>query len=275
MYDRKPDPQPDGDSQEHRELVLFSEQVKIILQVVNENEYQAAITILEPPSGSFPKAVVFPSPGKVVGMLGKHKTALIHTDVGSKATDYIQDGLDKFPAARFVIGVGVAYALDRSKCKLGDVLVSKTISNLENIKFDGGKVIDRGETIDVVKSITSIFCKGLMFKEPYVVSSNGRTAKVHGRTAKVHSGKIISYTALLNSKEMRDKIHAALHEPIGGEMEGGQLLQFQKKNKVEGIVVVKGVSDYADGKKSKEWQFTASLAALNYVKDKLSYLAPS
>lgn len=260
-----PLPAPKRKSADYKKLLKFCNKVEIILQVVNDNEYQAAITMLKPPNENFDKAVVFPSNGKVIGMFADLKTAIIQTDVGSNASTYIEDGLNQFPYTRFIIGVGVGYSFDGSKYKFGDVLVSKKISDLKNLKFDAkGDIVDRGQTINVVKPITSIFCQDVMFYEDFEVSKTGRTAKVY-------CGRLCSYTALLDNKEMRDKFYHAVTEAIGGEMEGGQLLEFQQRNKVEGIVVVKGVVDYADGNKSKGWQFTAALAALRYVKSKLYY----
>lgn len=58
---------------------------------------------------------------------------------------------------------------------------------------------------------------------------------------------------------------------IGGEMEGGQLMKFVKKRKIEGIIIIKGVADYGNEDKAsgKKWQFTAASAALHYTDLKL------
>lgn len=61
---------------------------------------------------------------------------------------------------------------------------------------------------------------------------------------------------------MRDKFLRAKSVAIGGEMEGGELLEFHNDQKIKGVIVIKGVADYADGKKEKDWQFTAAMAAL-------------
>ena len=47
-------------------------------------------------------------------------------------------------------------------------------------------------------------------------------------------------------------------------MEGCELLEIQESLKKKKIII-KGVADYADGKKDKKWQFTAAMAAFNYV----------
>ena len=249
----------------------FSEEVEIILQVVNENEYQAAVTFLESPSANFPKSVVFPSAGTVLGYFANHKVALIHTDIGANIGDYIQGAINTFKKAKFVVGVGVGYSFDRKKYKLGDVLVSKKISDLRNWKFNKeGEVVNRGEIVDIVDALQNVFCRGLNFDEDFEVSKPEPPSE-EARTSKVYSGTYASFAVLMDNKHMRDKFGDAVPEVIGGEMEGGELMQFQKKRKVGGVIVIKGVVDYGDGTKEKGWQFTAAMAALTYTRDKLYY----
>ncbi len=255
---------PKPNMPEFEQLSIFCKEVEFILQTVNDNEYQAAVIMMGPPSDTFTKSVVFPSAGKVVGLFADHKAALIQTDVGSNSTDYIEDALHTFPNAKYVIGVGVGYAFDRSKYKLGDVMVFQKISDLRNLKFSNGEIINRGETVNVVNTLTSVFCKDLSFDEEFEVSQAQRHSKVY-------TGRYASYAAVLDNEEMRDKFRAAVPEAIGGEMEGGELLRFQQKRKIEGVIVIKGVVDYGEGVRTKEWQFTATMAALKYTQSKLHY----
>ena len=66
---------------------------------------------------------------------------------------------------------------------------------------------------------------------------------------------------------------------IGGEMEGGVLLEIQNKHNADkarhhdlGVIIIKGVGDFGDVQKQdgKKWQYTASLAAASYIEHKLS-----
>ncbi len=103
-----------------------------MIQVVNENEYQAAVTLMKPPENTpFSTAVVFPHPGTIVGMFAQKKTALIYS---SDSSDFIEDAVKSFPNARHVISIGVGYAFDSEKFNLGDVLVSKQICDFNNMK---------------------------------------------------------------------------------------------------------------------------------------------
>ena len=259
----KPKPAPDQGTEEYEFLKKFCLEVEVILQTVNESEYQAATTVLEKPGDMFERAVVFPKGGMVVGMFAKKRVALIQTDVGENAFDFIEDATKTFPNAIYVIGVGVCYSFDDVKYKLGDVLVSEQISNLANMKWDAqGRVENRGQTVHVVQDLHRIFCGDLVQDPDFKVCRS--------RSSEVHSGTIISHPTLVNNKDIRDKFHAEIRTAIGGEMEGGQLLRFERKCK-KGIIVIKGICDYADGNKAKDWQFISALAALHYTKSKLLF----
>ena len=242
----------------------FSPRVEIILQTVNENEFDAGTTYLEKLDDMFSDPVTFPKGSMVLGMFAGKRTALIQTKVGEFASDFIEEAIITFPNALYVIGVGVCYSFDRAKYKLGDVLVSERISNLANYKWDKeGKVENRGDTVTVVYELLRIFCQYLKHKPAFKVSKD--------RNSMVYSGNIISHPHLIDNKEIRDKFHNEVRTAIGGEMEGGELLKFERKRKIKGIIAIKGVCDYADGEKAKNWQYTAALAALSYTKSKLEF----
>ncbi len=150
------------ESPEHKELCDFRDSVKIILQTVNENDYQAAFTFMKPPSKNFKKSVFFPSSDTVVGYFGDYRVALIRTDICANVSYCIKDALKTFKEASFIIGVGVCYAFDRDKYKFGDVLVSKKLSDLRTWNFSkDGEVIDQGEIADVVDDLQSLFCRNM------------------------------------------------------------------------------------------------------------------
>ncbi len=246
--DSRPSIPPKMGTNEFKMLKEFSDEVRFIFQAVNENEYQAAVTFMKPPENTlFSRAVVFPRPGTVVGMFADKKTALIYTSEGSDCFDYVQDAITTFPNAQFVIGIGVGYAFDSERYKLGDVLVSKQLCDFKSLKFtEDDKIINLGQKIDVVKDLSAIFCKDLMHEEDLEVSDMKRCSKVD-------AGLFASLTAIVENKEIRDKIRRSLPEAIGGDLEGGELLKFQSKRKIQGVVVIKGVAHYADGKRRDEW----------------------
>ena len=264
--ENRPSRPPKRATDDHSLLDDFCRRVQFIVQVVNENEYQAAITHMKPPENtSFQRAVVFPRPGTVVGMFADKKTALIYTSEGSDCSDFVQDAIETFPNAQFVLGIGVGYAFNREQQKLGDVLVSKQICGLKKLRFDtNNELVDHGQRVDVVKDLTTTFCMDMTCEEDFKVSDKDRCSKFC-------AGQFASLPIIVESKEMRDKLHRTLPDAVGGDMESGELLKFHLKEKVKGIAVIKGVVHYADGNRADEWEFTASLAALHYANSKLYY----
>lgn len=217
---------------------------------------------MEAPHRDFPKAVVFPMNGMVVGMFAGKKTALIQTEVGENIDSYVEEAIKIFTNAQFVIGVGVCFAFDKSNYLLGDVLVSDKISNLANLEFGmDGKIRNHGEIVRVFHELRRIFCLTVEHESEIKVSAT--------RSSRVYKGTFISYSVQVNNEQVRDRIHSAVNTAIGGEMEGGQLLKFVDRGQVRGVIIVKGVANYGDGNESKEWQFTAATAALHYTKSKL------
>lgn len=260
---KRPQNSPPLKSKEYEDLKFFCKNVEIILLTINDNEFHTAVLFMEKPPGKFEKAVFYPNANMVVGMFANKKTALIQTDVGANCGSYIKEAIYTFPKAQYVIGVGVCYAFSPEQ-NFGDVLVSKQICDVTNLKFKkNGEIEDRGQTIDVVPELKKLFCFDLVHE--YEVSES--------RSSDVYCGQFISYSALLDNKDMCDKFHAAFPRAIGGEMEGGELMQFAQKRKIKGVIVIKGVVDYADGTKSKEWQVTSAMAAMNYTESKLLRVA--
>ena len=254
----EPSPQPNSNV---RKLEKFRHQILLILHVVNEKEVTAATSFIKAPNGSSEKAIYYRD--HIIGMFAGQKIALVQTQPGGYCQEEMEKALRNFPNARYIIGVGICFAYDRKKHRFGDVLISQMISDFRNYKFSGDQVIDRGETKQVSEDLSSIFCNkiDLHWKKKFQVTSNT------GRCSKPHYGKFASAAILFDSLKEREKFRAAVPEVIGGEMEGCELLKVMNSshNKVKGIIIIKGVADYGDGTKSKEWQFTAAMAAFHFT----------
>ncbi len=174
--------------------------------------------------------------------------------------------------------MGVAYANNPEKAKYGDVLVSKFIDGVGNIKnTEGGMKIFRAcssRFTEVLPGLRNVFARG---EETWDALVGFKCATNEGRTSQVHSGLIISERALVDNRDERDKSKTNAPEAIGGEMEGVVLVEIQKTSergihaspRELGVIVVKGVADYADGSKEKKWQLTAAMAAASYAEHKL------
>ena len=267
IQDNLPQNLPRGGTKEYKSLQEFCPKVEIILQTVNENEFYAATTFLKPPNDLFKKAVIFPENCIVLGKFGNKRVALIQTKVGDNAGNFIKKAHEIFSSAPYYIGIGVCYAFDDEKYKLGDVIVSEKICTLTNSAI-GEIVEDRGQRIDVHEDLQSIFCRDRVLRpvDEFKVCE--------GRPSEIHCGPIISCPFLIKDAIFRDRILAATDNAIAGEMEGGQLLKFVNQGKVKGIIVIKGVVDYGDERKKKDWQFVTAMAALQYAECKLRNQPP-
>ncbi len=273
------------------ELQEFCKKVDLIVHTVNNNEKWAVLDHLDPPelyTGKHltEKAIDLYEPNWIVlGMFGGYKAALIQTEMGDEIREEVENALDKFPNAKFILAIGVAYANNPDKAKYGDVLVSRFIDGVGNIKYtrDGLIIFRAGSSrfASVPQLLKNIFARGeetwstlVNFKCTKSVDSTDSEA---GRTSKVHSGVIVSNRALIDNKEVHERMKLNAPEAIGGEMEGVVLIEIQQRlarrkqtpPRELGVTVIKGVADYADGQKEKEWQLTAAMAAASYAQHKL------
>ena len=256
----------------------YCRQVFIVLQAANETERVAIFSKLEPPilddvTRSEKVLRFFASfEGKTchgeysLGIFGGYKVALVQTDQGEKCRPLIEATIDLFPNVYLIIGVGVAYGGNKDKTRLGDVLVSEKIAELYTVKFrNDGSIISRGITGEVIGELHTHFCRGNN-------RFNNRFKCSESRHSTAHVGTIISGSFLVDNEEIKRKLWDNSIEAIGGEMEGHFLMDIikQRKNCPIKAIIIKGVCDYGDGMKSKEWQVTAALAAVEYTHFRLN-----
>ena len=262
-------PKPDDGTEQLQE---FSKHVCIILHTVNEYETQAVLNKMDPPDikPHFERPVKHHSGTSVLGMFGGYRAALIQTKMGSECREEIEGALHRFPNAHAVLAIGVAWG--RTKYKLGDVLVSKHIHGVKNVKFPSDdKLVIRPSNISVVEisdDLMRIFTRETK-KWSFKCSKEDRNAQAY-------CGGIVSPPWLVTCRSMRDKMLEVFPEAIGGEMEGSILVEIQhhvnkKEGRKIGVIIIKGVADYADEDKQdgKKWQFTAAMSAACYAKHQL------
>ena len=264
-----------------REVQTFCQEVQLLVHTVNNNEKWAVLNLFKPPE-LYPSKLIAEKPLDlyepnwiVLGMFGGYKSALIQTEQGTDSRKELEDALDNFPKAKLVLAIGVAYANNPDKVKYGDVLVSKFIDGVGNIKYtEDNLIIFRASSnrfMSVSRSVRNVFARG---EETWYARGGFKCTKdgdSSGRESRVHSGVIISNKALVNNREVRDNMKKNSPEALGGEMEGVVWSEIKQSapSRDLGIIVIKGASDYADGTKGKEWQLTAAMAAASYAEHKL------
>jgi nucleoside phosphorylase len=155
-----------------------------------------------------------------------------------------------------VICTGIAFGLWPKRQSLGDILVSEKISSYQRTKINNGNVEDRGTD----------FPAGPVLLNRFAEASIGWRFRVRrGRYSVIHKGAVISGESLLNDRKEVDKLRERYPDAIGGEMEGLGIASVALGFTRPEWIVVKGISDWADGKKSDDSQPKAARSAVSLV----------
>lgn len=283
---KNPRAQPSASEKKLRNnLQKLCKEVDIIILTVNDNEKWAVLYFMEPPPGikhngkPLDKVIDVHEPNNIcLGMFGGYKCAMVQTEMGADCRLEVEKAIEEFPQAQLVLLIGVALDCYPEKHMLGDVLVSKVIDGVGNIKYDAdGWIIcrpSRTRMHHVSQKFKNVFARG---KDTWS-DGEGFTCTKGGRQSQVHPGLLFSTTSLIDHQSTLNKIRSTTSsEAVGGEMEGVVVVDVQQNlaerskstSRNLDVVVIKGAADFADGNKDKTWQFTAALAATHYAKHKL------
>lgn len=243
------------DDKEWKEVKEYINEVKILIQSCNINEYNASLELLKPIATL--NAVVkfnaeedaFPI---VLGNFADRKCALALTKQGQECRKGITISLNCLPKVEAIIGIGIAFGISKDRLKYGDVLIGKQITDYGNAKIEEHQITPRLEVRDVQSKLYNIFCLTQPDEWKF-------------QDSKAYTGNIASKFDLINDRTYIQKLKA--HNHIGGEMEGGCLLSICKEEQYAKthFIIIKGVSDFGDGDKDDRWQITAAKAAADYV----------
>ena len=204
-----------------------------------------------------------------IGMLGKYAVAHFQSDMGNEGPNAAQlatnDAIME-TGPKVVILVGIAFGLQPTKQRLGDVLVAQHMTSYEMIKLKRDAIEERGETLRADPTlIERIHAHGRTWKFPRADSS----------AVKFHIGQVLSGAKLVNNREFRDTLARRFANALGGEMEGIGAYGAAFRRRVP-ILLVKAICDWADGTKNDRAQPFAAAAATDLVRhvlDKADALA--
>ena len=252
------------DDTEWKKVKEYIDEVKILIQSCNINEYKASLELLTP-IATLNAVVTFNAEQDafpiVLGNFANRKCALALTKQGQECRKGITISLNCLPKVEAIIGIGVAFGIPKDKYKYGDVLIGKQITDYGNAKIEEHQIIPTLERRDVNDKLYNIFCS----KQP-------DEWKFHD--SKAYTGNIASKFDLINDRTYMEKLKAQnhIHKHIGGEMEGGCLLSICKEEQYAKthFIIIKGVADFGECK-GDQWQITAAKAAANYVHFCLSH----
>ena len=244
----------------------YTQKVRVVIQTCNDAEYYAVLDMFEPPRIENPK---FEKPVKyfhkdiriVVGTFAGIDAAIVETDQGTECKEGLQAAVEVFKSAKFLLGLGICYGIKDNSVgedlKFADVLVSEKIGISKRPKLAPNGLNPRESFKEVEKVMKNIFCVRPMVDYTGIVVSD----EPKQRTAKVYVGRLLSTSILINDCDRLGKIKEPWREYLGGEMEGWVQLEIPEV----ASIIIKGITDFADGKKNDKWQLTAAKAAVNYA----------
>ena len=158
-----------------------------------------------------------------------------------------------FLKSKLVINIGIAWAADPEKHKLGDVLIANRVVNIDDVKRHQGQIIERS-------AIPKIDARS----QAIVSTTKMRWADSEHKESKVHVGLYVGSNALLNDPRVKESILKRYPEAIGGEMESFAVYEAINFGDIPWMVI-KGVSDFADGDKHDEYHEVATKNAARFV----------
>lgn len=237
-------------------------EVEVLLVTATASEKDALLARMSPLRGEAGvlKGALGPAT-YYIGQLGTHAVALTRCRAGSvgagASKDAVADGC-KIWQPRAVIMVGIAFGADPDKQKVGDVLVSTQIISYAE-RRQGEKSVFRGPRPESSRVLIDRFQN----------VDRWTFARPDGSLCAVRPGPVLSGETLVDDLAFKAELVAAFPDAVGGEMEGRGLYAAAQEVGVPWILV-KAISDWADGKKSKQDQPFAAAAAVDLVRAVLS-----
>lgn len=184
------------------------------------------------------------------GIIGNSEISLLKlSDMGSLKPSgselSIYDAIKLF-RPDFVIMVGIAFGLKRSKQKIGDILVSRELQNYDSRKKTNTEIIPRGPRIPAGSTLLDRFDNSsLIFNK-----------------ADVKIDFMISGDTLVDDKDFVEELQRVFPEAVGGEMEGTGLQASCHRSKIEWILI-KGICDWGYDKQGQDKDKNQEIAITN------------
>ncbi|WP_338845793.1 SUMF1/EgtB/PvdO family nonheme iron enzyme [Massilia sp. W12] len=243
---------------------MTSQPPLIVLLTVNEHETHAVFDAFLP-AGQAPQLC---ARGGVdyfeLGQHGGNRVLMSISEMGAggigAAAQRAQDAINHWqPQA--LIAVGIAFGMDESKQKIGDVLVSSQLQEYELGRLNqDGSLTPRGDKPGAAHRLLN-----------RVRSVNTIQQRLPGGWPKLRIGLLLSGQKLVDNLDYRNSLQALFSEAIGGEMEGSGLYASAGRSKVDWLVV-KAICDWGHDKnqgKKEEWQQQAAANAARVVLEML------
>ncbi|KAL4940220.1 hypothetical protein BDV06DRAFT_213639 [Aspergillus oleicola] len=228
----------------------------------------------------------FVSPGDTndytLGKIGKYNVVIAVLPDGENgiapAATVATNMQNSFPNVRIglLVGIGGSVPSERHDIRLGNVVVSAPRDGKGGVfQYDFGKTMQEygrppGNTDTLFRAEVSHNLKGCA---GFCASNLSNIIQRRARTTNeqnpaIYHGLIASANQVMKDVLVRDQL-AAENDILCFEMEAAGLMnQFP-------CLVIRGICDYADSHKNKEWQGFAAMTAAAYANDILRRIPPS
>lgn len=243
----------------------------ILIVTANENETNALLNdqnfvFMDNQRSNIPYDVSFYN----IGTYGYYN--VVHFELNTQGTigaDAAQlsiiNAIDAFKP-KAVILVGIAFGIEFSdninkKQKIGDVLISKSVTDYECGKIKDETMQSDGFIAESGRELFSVF-------KNY---SRSWKYEVNGELVHCELGLILSGDKVIDDKKFKESLIQRYPRAIGGEMEGRGAYSACRNRGISEWIIIKSICDWADGTKNEnknENQIIASKAAvslLNYI----------
>jgi nucleoside phosphorylase len=232
----------------------------VLLITVNENEFNAVYDIARMRLGKEPPPIYLSRTYYDLGSIGGLRVALVRSEMGSTqpggtTTTTLQALRDLH--LRLVIAVGIVFGVNPEKQNIGQILYSKQLQCYELLKVGTDEVTG---TLRVIPRGDKVTANPKLLDRLWDAAISWPESKDEGRPLPV---LLLSGDKLVDNLEFRDQqLLLQSPEAEGGEMEGSGVYSATREYETPWIVI-KAVSDYADGKKREDKDARQKKAAGN------------
>lgn len=234
---------------------------RLIITCANSIEEEALRKILATDRGYAPKLMLTAETTYWdLGRIGETECFLVRTDSGSvggaASLATLQDAIDRL-APTVVASCGICFGLRPENQRVGDLVVATRIRSYEEVRLgtarDGSlQVRERGQAADL-DPVLNLRTRGLL-------------ANYDG----VEFGEVLSGQKVIDQVAFRDQLASRFPDARVGEMEGSGLVAACGRRRTPWIMI-KGISDFADGRKKnheigmQNLASSSAASAINYL----------
>lgn len=234
---------------------LIMPTVDVLVATAVDVELRAVIARLKPLSGSQPLKKSVGANTYYFGAIGRYRCAVMMTEMGSGGPSgsglAVLDAI-KMLTPKAVSMVGIAFGRDQTSQQLGDLLIAKQVIPYERQRL-GQKIVPRAAHPEAGPILLNRARNLLWVRE---APDGSKRAPIFGA--------MLSGEKLLDDDTAKGRLFEQFPQAIGGAMEAAGVADACHREKLEWLVA-KAICDWADGKKTKDFQPTAASISADFL----------